>query len=97
MTFIKKFKDFKMRRKEQIRTEKCFELVKVIRNYKEELPEKSFFGESLYIDPYFPSDILEPVVNYMGFCVIEQRDFFENDFRYLLNQPSHVIVLKKCS
>ena len=94
MTFKKFIKDLKTRKKEQIRLDKSEDLKKIIKNYRKKLPQNEFFENSLYIGPEIPSEVLEPVISDMGYCIIEQRDFFENFINYFFNRPSHQIILR---
>lgn len=94
MSITKFIKDLKERRKEQIKIKKCDEFKKAIRAYQKKLPEKEFPENPLYIGPDIPSDILEPIINDMGYYIIEERDFFEGFINFIINKPSHEFILK---
>lgn len=94
MSITKFIKDLKERRKEQINMKKCDELKKTIKTYQKKLPEKEFPENPLYIGPDIPSDILEPIINDMGYYIIEERDFFEGFINFIINKPSHEFILK---
>ncbi len=94
MSITKFIKDLKKRRKEQIKIKKCDELKKAIKAYEKILPEKEFFEKPLYIGSEIPSEILEPIINDMGYYIIEERDYFEGMINLIINKPSHKIILK---
>lgn len=94
MTFKKFIKDLKTRKKERIRLDKSEDLKKIIKNYRKKLPQNEFFGNSLYIGPEIPSEVLEPIINDMGYYIIEERDFFEGFINFIINKPSHQLILK---
>lgn len=94
MSITKFIKDLKERRKEQINMKKCDELKKTIKAYQKKIPEKEFSENPLYIGPDIPSDILEPIINDMGYYIIEERDFFEGFINFIINKPSHEFILK---